>query len=143
MADRDWRGSADVDLGSDHWLKWSVWRPDLSLEGNQQWAPLFTEEALEANGHTYVNSWNETLYVVGATILHVRPDGDLCQGGVMFERAELGKPFNAGAYWTVESWEPLTLSPSILCKVPLDGTNLTGPCCDDHGYVRSGRWVSA
>jgi hypothetical protein len=38
----------------------------------------------------------------------------------------------AGARWQVESWEPLTLSPSILCRE-------TG----DHGFIREGKWVQA
>lgn len=34
--------------------------------------------------------------------------------------------------WTVESLEPLTLSPSLLCRV-----------CGCHGFIREGRWVPA
>ena len=33
------------------------------------------------------------------------------------------------AYWTVVSWEPLTIVPSVLCG------------CGDHGYVTQGAWV--
>lgn len=34
--------------------------------------------------------------------------------------------------WTVESTEPLTLSPSLLCRG-----------CGNHGWIREGRWVPA
>lgn len=34
--------------------------------------------------------------------------------------------------WQVESWEPLTLSPSLLCRT-----------CGLHGFIRAGRWVPA
>lgn len=34
--------------------------------------------------------------------------------------------------WTVVSWEPLTLDPSILCL-----------SCKLHGWIREGRWVPA
>lgn len=36
------------------------------------------------------------------------------------------------ACWQVVSWEPLTLSPSLLCMR-----------CGDHGFVREGKWVPA
>jgi hypothetical protein len=34
--------------------------------------------------------------------------------------------------WDVVSWFPLELSPSLLCRG-----------CDEHGWVRGGRWVDA
>jgi hypothetical protein len=34
--------------------------------------------------------------------------------------------------WAVESMEPLTLSPSILCRT-----------CGHHGFIREGKWVPA
>lgn len=36
--------------------------------------------------------------------------------------------------WEVESYDPLTLSPSIVC---------TMPNCGHHGFIRNGRWVPA
>jgi len=40
--------------------------------------------------------------------------------------------------WTMEQREPLTLSPSILCRTQYEGR-------EDgvHGFVRAGRWVPA
>ena len=37
-----------------------------------------------------------------------------------------------GPLWTVEQWEPLTISPSVL---KMD--------CGCHGFIREGKWVSA
>lgn len=34
--------------------------------------------------------------------------------------------------WTVQSWEPLTVTPSVLCLT-----------CGLHGWIRGGRWVPA
>jgi len=34
------------------------------------------------------------------------------------------------ACWTVESEQPLTLSPSLLCRT-----------CGHHGFIRDGKWV--
>lgn len=41
-------------------------------------------------------------------------------------------PLEGRPSWTVESWEPLTISPSILRKE-----------CGLHGWIREGRWVAA
>lgn len=62
---------------------------------------------------------------VGGVIYHREPDGTLCVGGIHF--APHGHPV-----WTVESWNPLTCSPSFACHC--------GTC---HGFIREGRWVSA
>lgn len=66
---------------------------------------------------------------VGAWLTHPTPDGVGCTGAVQFDvpAAEGLK----GPRWTVEQWEPLTLSPSVLCS------------CGWHGWVRDGRWVQA
>jgi hypothetical protein len=57
-------------------------------------------------------------------------DDQLSAGGVLFE----GYPeYEAGGpRWTVESLDPLTLSPSIRCLA-----------CDNHGFIRGGRWQGA
>lgn len=67
---------------------------------------------------------------VGLVESHRGPDGRECSGAVTFnvpEAADL-----PGPRWTVELWEPLTLSPSILCRT-----------CGHHGFIRAGRWVPA
>lgn len=64
---------------------------------------------------------------------HPRADG---QGGMCVSAAILSvapEVLKGGApTWDVESWEPLTLSPSLLCRN-----------CGDHGFIREGRWVPA
>lgn len=66
---------------------------------------------------------------IGFTESHRAPDGRECAGSVTFDVPEAeGLP---GPRWTVESWDPLTISPSILCS------------CGHHGFVREGRWVPA
>lgn len=34
--------------------------------------------------------------------------------------------------WEVQQWEPLTITPSVLCRT-----------CGCHGWIREGRWVPA
>lgn len=53
-----------------------------------------------------------------------------CTGGVMFDIP--GAEHFPGAKWQVVSWDPLTISPSVLCMV-----------CGDHGFIRDGLWVPA
>jgi hypothetical protein len=64
---------------------------------------------------------------------HPRPDG---QGPRAGAGRELGpgqeRPADGKAYWTIESEEPLTLTPSLLCTA-----------CHDHGWVRDGMWAPA
>jgi len=110
----------DVDLGGG-WRLWFVgWHPDRDL--NPQYAEVPDAERY------------------GAVLAHPLRPGDTeprclargeCQGSVTFasdtQRAiEPGRPA-----WEVASWEPLTMSPSVLCH------------CGAHGFVQDGRWVSA
>ncbi len=78
-------------------------------------------------------SWNG-VDKVGLIEDHKRRDnGDQCFGGsVMFDVPAVRDQLQEQSMWTVESWEPLTLSPSLLCTV-----------CGHHGWIRDGRWVPA
>ena len=68
----------------------------------------------------------------GANIRHRTPDGSReCEGYITFEGGAWANEFQDIPKWKVESWEPLTLSPSLLCR------------CGDHGWIREGRWVRA
>ena len=70
---------------------------------------------------------------VGGTIIHRRPDGSDCSGFVAFTGRAWAKAFNGQIItWEMVKDEPVTLSPSILCRV-----------CGDHGFVREGKWVRA
>ena len=57
----------------------------------------------------------------GALVYHEKPTGEPCLGTIVF----------GPEGWTVERWQPLTISPSILCS------------CGDHGFIREGKWVKA
>jgi hypothetical protein len=58
----------------------------------------------------------------GAIVDHLLSSGDICGGYITFGTGD--------KHWTVNSWEPLDLHPSLLCH------------CGDHGHVRNGRWVA-
>lgn len=69
----------------------------------------------------------------GITERHPTPDGTdggIHFGGVLFDLPGVAEAFPNSARWTVESWDPLTLSPSLLC-----------PQCGHHGWIRDGKWV--
>lgn len=65
---------------------------------------------------------------VGLIEEHDSPSGR-CAGNVFF-RGRV--PDDCHPAWTIESEDPLTLSPSILCRT-----------CGHHGFIRGGRWVPA
>lgn len=56
--------------------------------------------------------------------------GEPCFGGVLFDLPATRASFPERSLWTVESNDPLTLSPSLLCRI-----------CGNHGWIRGGRWV--
>jgi hypothetical protein len=58
--------------------------------------------------------------------------GDECHAMICLDSAE-GLEVSGGheKTWHLESFEPLTVSPSILCG------------CGWHGFIREGRWVPA
>lgn len=107
----------DIDLGDDHYLTFVRWAPD-DLPANREWLGLGPDDPMPV------------VEKFCATIRHYKPDGELCEGCVTFD-GEWARKLKDGPRWVVESWEPLTLSPSVLCS------------CGDHGFVRQGRWVGA
>jgi hypothetical protein len=72
----------------------------------------------------------------GAVVPHLRDDNRWCAGSIAFT----GHTVDGHATWDVECWEPLTLSPSLLCKYSTDQGKTF---CGDHGYIREGKWVKA
>lgn len=74
-----------------------------------------TAQAVELNGVVY-----------GYDITHPRK-------GQSGERCASWIPIGGGPEsWTVDSPNPLTVSPSLLCTA-----------CGDHGFIRQGQWVPA
>lgn len=102
----------ELDLGHDHAIEIAVWDPDLDLN------PGLREIADQVPAKT------------SAIVSHNLPDGTRCEGAITFD-VPVARAHFSGPYWTVESWEPLTLSPSLRCH------------CGDHGYIRGGKWVPA
>lgn len=107
-----------IDLGSGHWMTWASWAPDREL--NPQYADLPDVRHCTA--------------IIGHEL---RPgdDNQLCrQRGYCEAAATMDGPvtqriFPDAARWQVESWDPLTITPSLQCH------------CDDHGMITAGRWV--
>ena len=86
----------------------------------------------EGQGLTWVTNDQED--VIGAIEYHITPEGKRCEGMISFNVPERDAKYNTGnpPLWDVPSWDPLTLSPSVLCRV-----------CGHHGWVRDGKWVPA
>jgi hypothetical protein len=109
-----------IDLGNGHMLRYVAWGPDRDLN------PLY-------NGIPDVERY-------GAIISHpTRPDdprqacvdAGRCQGSITFASDVQRTVQPAATTWNVANWEPLTLSPSLLCH------------CGDHGFITAGLWVDA
>lgn len=69
---------------------------------------------------------------IGLLESHDCAEGYLGTGSVLFDTpaARMARP--DGPFWRVESWEPLTISPSVACRN-----------CPNHGWIRNGEWVPA
>lgn len=109
----------DIDLGDEHYLWYYQWSPNREL--NPQYHDL------------------PDVPKMGAVIVHRAPSGKLCWSGINFKIPGMERVFPDNHTWQVQSWDPLTLTPSILCKVPMEG----GGECGDHGFITNGRWVKA
>lgn len=107
----------DLDLGDDHKLWFTAFSPDRKL--NPQYDGIPDCEKM------------------GAVVSHINKDtGAQCWSGINLRTPEMEELLRRGFYkeshvWSVDKWEPLTLSPSLLCKL-----------CGDHGFIREGKWVS-
>ena len=100
----------DIDLGDGHTLRFTCWKPDREL--NPQYADLPDVER------------------VGAIVSHINQStGKRCWSGINFDSEVTRRILPEGARWQVISMEPITLSPSLLCRV-----------CGDHGFIRNGKW---
>ena len=105
--------SETFDLGHGVTMQFTRWAPDRDLNPQHAGRP--------------------DIDPVGYITDHPQPDGSPCAGGTgLFDLPGVRDLFPGRAVWTVESWEPLTLSPSLLCSA-----------CGHHGFVRQGQWVPA
>lgn len=118
-----------LDLGDGHTLRFTAWAP---------------ERDIPANAERYAGIPDVDRF--GAIVTHPIREGDtLCEGrrkrgsvdegcciaGITFAGDVQRRIAPDRPSWTVESWDPLTISPSLLCH------------CGDHGFIREGRWVAA
>jgi hypothetical protein len=105
--------SESIDIGHGHVISFTKWAPDRDL--NPQY-----------DGLPDVDPW-------GVIVDHPRPDGTPCVGSAAtFDGPVVRQIDPTRPVWTVESLDPLTISPSLLCRG-----------CGDHGFIREGRWVPA
>jgi hypothetical protein len=87
------------------------------------------------HGHNLSFTVDDQGNVIGAIEGHLTPDGKLCEGYIHFDVPEFTERYGrkpGAVMWQLESWNPLTLSPSLLCTV-----------CKNHGWIREGKWVPA
>lgn len=101
------------DLGNGHWMSFVSWKPDRKLNPQYDGIP-----DVEKYGLIYI---------------HPCHDGKgYCCGSIAFDN-EVSRTIESGRpRWKVESWEPFTISPSLLCRT-----------CNSHGFIRDGKWVDA
>jgi len=106
-----------MDFGSGVSGRFHGWAPDRSIEGNR----------IRYEGVPDIEK-------VGMSFNHPRVDdpNQQCGGFVTFDSPSARQVFPGYAFWNVESWEPMTLSPSLLCRT-----------CGRHGFIRQGKWVEA
>lgn len=108
-----------IDLGSDHWMRWLLWDPDLELN------PQYKEFEALIKEHP----------IVGAIVGHkCQTESGVHEGGIYFHTPVTDTvAFKEDTKWKVNSWEPLDIEPSLQAHCP----------CKDHGHIRQGRWVRA
>jgi hypothetical protein len=106
LRDIDWQ-----DIGHEIKIAFVGWFPDRELNPDKAHLPDVEKYSLLL-GHQCKDRW--------------APNGCTLDSPVARE-LEPGRPM-----WQVESWEPLTLSPSLLCRT-----------CGRHGFIKQGRWVPA
>lgn len=90
-----------------------------------------TEPGGEHIGHgVYIRRVTKDGELAGLIVSHTHEDGKICSGHVAFD-----VPANATyerPKWSVLSYEPLTLDPSI-----------QDSSCSLHGHIREGKWTPA
>lgn len=67
----------------------------------------------------------------GVGVMHPTPDGMFC-GSSAFWDVSIYAPGHELPCWTLNSLDPLDISPSLLCLM-----------CGDHGFIRQGKWIPA
>jgi hypothetical protein len=103
----------EIDIGHGHFIEYFCWKPDRDLNPQYDGIPDIEK--------------------CGLQVRHSAPDGTECCSAIHFDLPEVKTIFpDPRGLWSVESWEPLTISPSLLCLR-----------CGDHGFIRGGKWEPA
>lgn len=111
----------DLPIGNEHWIRYFGWYPNRELNPQHKDRPDIPK--------------------AGIIITHRRRDnGYRCVAAANFDFPAMREVFGGEHFWQVQSFEPLTISPSVLCK---GKETLDGPECGDHGFIQNGRWVKA
>jgi hypothetical protein len=105
-----------VDLGSGFSYRFFSWEPERDIQSPEWHAKHDQHPDVER---------------AGIIIQCPHDDPEWGGGGIYFDLPETEHLAPADHRWTVESWDPLTLSPSIAMG------------CGCHGYIRESRWVAA
>lgn len=90
--------------------------------------PVASSSSLDIGHSVVVELWRLDGRLQGVAYTHPaggKPGAPSCAGWVSV------RPEDPDG-WEVVSEEPLTLSPSLLCRA-----------CGHHGFIRVGRWISA
>lgn len=96
--------------------------------------PIDPEEHLQdavglGYDNCYIKSQRDGVWV-GIYEYHKAPNGNWCDGGwIPFDVPE-NSYVPPEKRWTVVSYDPLHLEPSLLCMA-----------CGSHGFIREGKWV--
>lgn len=99
-----------TDIGEEHAIRFFGWHPDdLAANRERFGVPLPNVER------------------AGVFVRHRKPDGSECCASIHFDLPET-KAIESKDKWQVQSLDPLTVSPSLLCH------------CGDHGFIRDGKW---
>lgn len=111
------------DLGSDHWARFTQWCPDFNIVANRErWGHI--ADIIIANP------------VCGVIVIHrCKTETGWQEGSIHFKTPATAhwEPNEAAHCWDVHSWIPLHVEPSLLSHCP----------CNDHGFIREGKWVRA
>lgn len=105
-----------LDLGHGHTFMWVQWDPDLDLN------PQYTHLADRLPVKHFM-----------AVVSHTASDGTACESAVTID-TDIAREAGYGdrALWQLQSEDPLTITPSLLCGR-----------CGDHGFITEGRWMPA
>ena len=93
-----------------------------------EWAKI--DLRLDDNNALQFIHWKDDPEPYGANWFHrsdAKPNG-WCMGGFQWHKPD---ERIHGPLWDLVSWEPLTVSPSLLCG------------CGAHGFIRDGKWIPA